>query len=267
MNLPGGCQGEIPAPVVSSTKRWPRRFGWGAIFGWAHQFAETLRARRFGRRLAPLLRSPARGTDGTDEVNGPRACAWANSLKRCARIVSADDQHARLLRLAPRRAHDDIDHEASIPPNPRDEREFRECARLRWHVPCRGARRGALEERAGLFGHASRGRFGRRLPGREASELGRELGPRCSTADALRCPTRSGWKPSARSSAPGRDRPVSHAKQPSTSFEVQRRRAGPDDDLTGTGWWLLHLVELQGVTRFAVPMQSAGADGHAERMT
>jgi hypothetical protein len=72
-------------------------------------------------------------------VNGPRACAWANSPKRCARIVSADDQHARLLRLAPRRAHDDIDHEASIPPNPRDEREFRECARLRWHVPCRGA--------------------------------------------------------------------------------------------------------------------------------
>jgi hypothetical protein len=57
MNLPGGCQGEIPAPVVSSTKRWPRRFGWGAIFGWAHQFAETLRAHRF-RRLAPLLRAP-----------------------------------------------------------------------------------------------------------------------------------------------------------------------------------------------------------------
>jgi hypothetical protein len=195
-------------------------------------------------------------------------CGWRSFVAPLRRegpqFVCRNDARATFRRIAHLQAQG---RALGIPPNPRDEREFRECARLRWHVPCRGAGSPRCPRRACRSVQARQSRTADGCPGREASELGRELGPRCSTADALRCPTRSGWKPSARSSAPGRDRPVSHAKQPSTSFEVQRRRAGPDDDLTGTGWWLLHVVELQGVTRFAVPMQSAGADGHAERMT
>src|SRR5262249_24878127 len=43
---------------------------------------------------------------------------------------------------------------------------------------------------------------------------------------------------------------------------VQRRRGGPDDDLTGTGGWLLHLVDLEGIARFAVPMHAPGASAN-----